>query len=101
MRTVSEELQILCDILMDDATGITWDLYRPNQLDKLNLKIRMALFPQSVKVKEEGEVSKWKSKKQIKRSLIEIFSQYEIVDSSDAILKEKNVRPVDTTNLIV
>lgn len=56
-KTVSDELQDLCDILLDDATGVTWDLYRLDQRDKLDLKIRMALFPESIKVKEDGFVS--------------------------------------------
>lgn len=54
-KTVSDEIQNLADILLDDATGLTWDLYRLDQRDKLDLKIRMALFPESVKVKECGK----------------------------------------------
>lgn len=62
IKSVSDELQDLCDILLDDATGVTWDLYRLDQRDKLDLKIRMALFPESISVKENGFVSKFKLK---------------------------------------
>ena len=55
VKTVADELQILANILLDDATGVTWDLYRLNQRDKLDLKIRMALFPESIRVKENGK----------------------------------------------
>lgn len=58
VRTVRDELQSLCDISLDDATGITWDLYRPNQKDKLELKVRLALYPDSVTVDQyTGQVS--------------------------------------------
>jgi hypothetical protein len=56
--TIEETLQEYCDIVLDDATGVTWDLYRPDQKDKLELKVRLALFPESVSVNEKtGEVS--------------------------------------------
>lgn len=42
-RTVKKDLQEFCDLLLDDATGVTWDLYRHDQKDKLELKVRMAL----------------------------------------------------------
>lgn len=57
-RTVQSELQEYCDALLDDAIGVTWDLYRLNQKDQLDLKVRWALFPESVHVDEEtGRVS--------------------------------------------
>lgn len=49
--TVSDELQDLCDIAIDDSMNVTWDLYRTTQRRELVLKIRMALFPESVKLK--------------------------------------------------
>lgn len=51
-RTVADKLQDYCDILQDDATGIKWDLYRPDQREQLDLKVRLALYEQSVKVDE-------------------------------------------------
>lgn len=57
-RTVQNELQEYCDALLDDAIGVTWDLYRLNQKDQLDLKVRWALFPESVYVDEQtGRVS--------------------------------------------
>lgn len=53
VKTVSKELECLGNILLDDSTGITWDLYRLDQRDKLELKIRMALCPESVQVDEK------------------------------------------------
>lgn len=50
--TIADALQNYCDILLDDATGIKWDLYRPDQRDKLDLKVRLALYEKSVKVDE-------------------------------------------------
>ena len=56
--TIQESLQEYCDIILDDATGVTWDLYRAEQKDKLELKVRLALFSESVSVNERtGEVS--------------------------------------------
>lgn len=56
-RTVEQALQDYCDILLDDATGVTWDLYRPDQRDKLELKVRLALYEESVSVdKDNGQV---------------------------------------------
>lgn len=52
VKTVSNELECLGNILLDDSSGITWDLYRLDQRDKLELKIRMALCPESVKIDE-------------------------------------------------
>lgn len=95
-KTVSEEIKDLGDILLDDATGITWDLYRLNQKEKLDLKIRMALFPESVKVKECGkEVRRYITDSNdllIHRIIIQLFFQYEIVESNDASLRERHVR---------
>lgn len=53
VKTVSKELECLGNILLDDSTGVTWDLYRLDQRDKLELKIRMALYPESVQVDEK------------------------------------------------
>lgn len=48
--TIADKLQDYCDILLDDATGVTWDLYRPDQRDKLELKVRLALYDKSVRL---------------------------------------------------
>ena len=56
-KTIQETLQEYCDIILDDATGVTWDLYRPDQKDKLELKVRLAMWAESVSVNEDsGEV---------------------------------------------
>lgn len=56
-QTIQETLQEYCDIILDDATGVTWDLYRPDQKDKLELKVRLAMWAESVSVNEDsGEV---------------------------------------------
>lgn len=52
-RTVTDTLQELCDSLLDDATDITWDIYRLDDFEALELKIRLALFPESVQVDEQ------------------------------------------------
>lgn len=58
--TVKAQLQELCDILLDDAIGVTWDIYRSNEKEKLELKVRFALFAESVVVDEEtGQVSSY------------------------------------------
>lgn len=52
-KTVSAELQDLCDIY-DEGDGVTWDLYRLDQRDQLNLKVHLALFPEAVRVKKNS-----------------------------------------------
>lgn len=54
-KTVKDALQELCDSHLDDATDVTWDLYRLDDFDKLELKVRLALFAESVTVDENGE----------------------------------------------
>lgn len=55
--TISDELQSYCDMILDDVTDITWDLYLPEQRSLLDLKVRMALFPETIVVDEKtGEV---------------------------------------------
>lgn len=57
-QTVFRELQCLADMQDDSGSGITWDLYRANQRDKLELKVRIALFPDTIQVDEKtGKVS--------------------------------------------
>lgn len=57
-KTVLSDLQLLCDITLNDTTtGITWDLYRSDQKDRMDLKLRLALYPESVSTNEEtGEI---------------------------------------------
>lgn len=54
--TVEQALQDYCDTSLGDATGVTWDLFRPDQRDLLDLRVRLALYEESVVEDTTGNV---------------------------------------------